>query len=157
MATWRAEVVVAVQLLSRLRLIATPWTAAHQASPSFAISWSLLKFMFIASVMPSNHLILSPPSLPALNICQHQGLFQWVSSLHQGAKGLELQNHSFQCIFWGWFPFGLPGLISLQSKGLSRVFSNSTVQKHQFFSTQPSLWSNSHIHTWLLEKSLGEK
>ena len=52
----------------------------------------------------------------------------------------------------GWFPLGLTGLISLQSKGLSRVFSNSTVQKHQFFDTQPSLWSNSHIYTWLLEK-----
>jgi len=52
----------------------------------------------------------------------------------------------------GWFPLGLTGLISLQYKRLSRVFSNTTVQKHQFFSTQPSLWSNSHIHTWLLDK-----
>ena len=51
-----------------------------------------------------------------------------------------------------WFPLGLIGLISLQSKWLSGVFSNTTVQKHQFFSIQPSLWSNSHIHTWLLEK-----
>ena len=51
-----------------------------------------------------------------------------------------------------WFPLGLPGLISLKSKGLSRAFSNTTVQKHQFFGTQPSLWSNSHICTWLLEK-----
>ena len=51
-----------------------------------------------------------------------------------------------------WFPLGLTGLITLQSKGFSRVFSNTTVQKHQFFSAQPSLWSNSHIHTWLLEK-----
>ena len=51
-----------------------------------------------------------------------------------------------------WFPLGLTGWISLQSKGLSRVFSNTTVQKHQFFGTQLSLWSNSHIHTWLLEK-----
>ena len=52
----------------------------------------------------------------------------------------------------GWFPLGLTGLIFLQSKGLSRVFSNTTVQKRQFFSTQPSSWSSSHIHTWLLEK-----
>ena len=51
-----------------------------------------------------------------------------------------------------WFPLGWTGLISLQSKGFSRVFSNTTVQKHQFFSTQLSLESNSHIHTWLLEK-----
>ena len=55
-----------------------------------------------------------------------------------------------------WFPLGLTGLISLLSKGLSRVFSNTTVQKHQFFGAQPSLWSNSHIHTWLLEKPAGE-
>ena len=52
----------------------------------------------------------------------------------------------------GWFPLGLAGLISLQSKGLLRVFSSSTIRKHQFFGVQPSLWSNSHIHTWLLEK-----
>ena len=52
----------------------------------------------------------------------------------------------------GWFPLGLIGLISLLSKGLPRVLSSSTVQKHQFFGTQPSLWSTSHIHTWLLEK-----
>ena len=52
----------------------------------------------------------------------------------------------------GWFPLRLTGLISLQAKGLSRVFSNTTVQKHQFFGTQPFLQSNSHIHTWLLEK-----
>ena len=51
-----------------------------------------------------------------------------------------------------WFPLGLTGLISLLSKGLSKIFSNTTIQKHQFFSSQPSLWSNSHIHTWLLEK-----
>ena len=52
----------------------------------------------------------------------------------------------------GWFPLGLTGWISLQSKGLSRVFSNTTVQKHQFFNTQLYLWSNSHSHTWLMEK-----
>ena len=52
----------------------------------------------------------------------------------------------------GWFPLGLTGLISLQSKGLSRVFSNNTIQKHLFFSAQSSLWSSFHIHTWLLEK-----
>ena len=52
----------------------------------------------------------------------------------------------------GWFPLGLTGLISLQSKGLSRVFSSTIIQKHQFFSAQPSLWSNSHICMWLLEK-----
>ena len=98
------------------------------------------------AIQPSHH--LSPSS--ALNLSQHQGLFQWVGSSHQVAKVLEFQlQHQF---FHSCFPLGLTGLISLQSKGLSRVFSNTTIQKLQFFSGQPSLWSNSHIHTWLLEK-----
>ena len=65
-----------VQLLSCVRLFATPWTAAHQASLSITNYWSLLKLMSIKSVMPSNHLILSSPSPPALNLSQHQGLFK---------------------------------------------------------------------------------
>ena len=75
---------------------------------------------------------LSFPSPPALNLSQHQGLFQWVSSLHEVAKVLEfqLQHRS---------PLGWTGWISLQSKGLSRVFSNTTVQNHQFFDAQLSL------------------
>ena len=64
---------------------------------------------------------------------------------------LELQ---LQLNIQGWFSLGLTGLISLQSKGLSRVFSSSTIQKHQFFSAQPLFWSNSHIYTWLLEKPM---
>ena len=96
---------------------------------------------------------LSSLSYPAFNLSQHQGLFQWVSSLHQVAKVLEfqLQHQSFQWIFrTGFLQDGLVG--SPCSPGtLSRVFSNNTVQKYQFFSTQLSLQSNSHIHTWLLE------
>ena len=94
---------------------------------------------------------LSSPSPPAPNPSQHQSLFQWVSSWHEVAKVLEfqLQHQAFQ-----WTPRtdflkeGWTGWISLQSKGLSRVFSNTTVQKHQFFCAQPSSQSNSHIHTW---------
>ena len=67
------------------------------------------------------------------------------------AKVLELQRQHPLNI-QGWFPLGLIGLISLKSKGLSSVFANTTIRKHQFFSTQPSLWSRSYIHTWLLEK-----
>ena len=116
---------------------------------SFIISWSLLKRMSIQSVMLSNHLILSPRSLPALNLSQHQGLFQWVGSSHQVAKVLELQHQSFQWIFRVdflvfWFDF--TGLISLQSKGLSRVFSSTTIRKHLV--TQPSLWSKSIYDYW---------
>ena len=97
---------------------------------------------------------LSSSSPPAFNISEHQGLFQWVRSLRQVAKVLEfqLQLNVPPMNIQDWFPLGLTGWISLQSKGLSRVFSNTTVQKHQFFSTQLSLWSKSHIHTWLPEK-----
>ena len=89
-----------------------------------------------------------PQSFPASRF-----LFQWVGSSHQVVIVLEcqLQHQSFQWI-QGWFPLGLTGLIPLLSKGLSRVFSSTTVWKHQFFGAQPSLWSNSHTHMWLLEK-----
>ena len=89
------------------------------------------------AIQPSHS--LSSPSPPALNLSQHQGLFQQVSSLHQVAKVLEfqLQHQSFQWIF-NWSPLGWTGWISLQSKGLSRVFSNTTVQNHQFFGAQLS-------------------
>ena len=91
------------------------------------------------AIQPSHP--LSSVSLPAFRLSQHPGLFQQVSSLHQVAKVLELQlqHQSF------WFPLGWTAWISLQCKGLSRVFSNTTVQKHQVFSAQLSLWSNSHI------------
>ena len=132
----------------------TPWTAAHQDSLSITNSWSLLKLMSTELVIPSNYLILCPPSPPAFNLSQHQGLFQGVSSLRQVAKVLEFQlQHSPSMNIQDWFPLGLAGLISLLFKGLSRVFSNITVQKHQFFSVQPSLWSNSHICGWLLGKT----
>ena len=95
---------------------------------------------------------LSSPCPPALNLSQLQDLFKWVSSLHQVAKVCSASASVLPMNIQDWSPLGWTGLISLQSKGLSRVFSNTTVQKHQFFSAQLSLWSNSHIHTWLLEK-----
>ena len=103
------------------------------------------------AIQPSHP--LSSPSPPAPNPSQHQGLFQWVTSSYEVAKILEfqLQHHSFQ-----WTPRadllqnGLVG--SPCSPRDSRVFSNTTVQKHQFFGAQPSSQSNSHIHTWPLEK-----
>ena len=95
---WSDLAAAAVQSLSHVRLFVTPWTAAHQDSLSINSSRSSLKLTSIESVVPSSHLILSSPSPPALNLSQHQGLFQWVSSLHQVAKVLEfqLQNQSFQ-------------------------------------------------------------
>ena len=106
------------------------------------------------AIQPSHPLWL--PSPPALNLSQHQGLFQWVCSLHQVAKSTRA-SASLSVLpvnIQGWLPLWLTDLISLQSKGLSRIFSKTTVQRHQFFSTQPPLQSNSHIRAWLLEIAL---
>ena len=104
------------------------------------------------AIQPSHP--LSSPSPPAFNLSQHQGLFKWVPSSYQVAKVLEfqLQHQSFQWTLRAELLLGWTGWISLHSKGLSRVFSNTTVQKHQFFGAQLSSQSNSHIHTWPLEK-----
>ena len=127
---------------------ATPQTAARQNSLSFTISQSLLRFMSIESVMLSNHLIFFSPSPFAFTLSQHQGLFQWVGSSRQVAKKLEASASSsiLPVNIQGWFPLGLTGLISLQSKGLSRVFSSTRIRRHWFFSAQLSLWSNSHTY-----------
>ena len=95
---------------------------------------------------------LSSPSPSAFDLSQHQGLFQWVSSLHQVAKVLGASASVLSMNIQDRFPLRLTDLMSLQAKGLWRVFSNTTVQKHRFFGAQISLWSYSHIHTWLLEK-----
>ena len=97
---------------------------------------------------------LFPLSPLALNLCQHQGFSQWVGSLIQVVQNIgALTSASVLLVnMQGWFLLGLTDLISLLSKGLSRVFSSTTVQKHQFFGAQPSLWSNFHIQTWVLEK-----
>ena len=85
---------------------------------------------------------------------QHQGLFKWVKFFASGGQsiGASASASVLSMNIQNWFPLGLTGLISLQSKGLARVFSDTIAQKHQFFNTQLSLWSNSHIHSWLLEK-----
>ena len=127
----------------------TPWTAAHQASLSIANSQSLLKLMFIESVMPSNHLILCCPLLFLSSIFPSIRVFSNESTLLK--RWPKYWSFSFSISpsngYSGLIPLGLTGLIFLQSKGFSRVFSNKTVQKHQFFDAQLSLWSNSHIHT----------
>ena len=148
-----------VHWLSHVQLFAIPWPETLQASLSFTISRSLLRLMSIESMMPSHHLILCHPLLllplifPTIR-GHHQGLFQWASSFYQVVKLLELQlqQQSFQRVFRVDF-LGLTGLISLQSNGLSSVSSSTTVQRHHFFGSRPSLGSNSHICTWLLAKA----
>ena len=134
-------------------LFVTPWTAAHQASLSLTISWSLPKFMSVGSVMPSNHLMLClPPLLPSA--FPSIRVFSSESALH--IRWPKYWSFSTSPSNEVWFPLRLTGFISLLSKGLSRVFSRTTVWNHKFFSqffiAQPSLWSSSHIHTWLLER-----
>ena len=139
-------------LFSHVPLSATPWTIAHQAPLSPIISQNWLKFMSIELVMLANHLcqpiFLLPSIFPASGSFPVSQLFtsggQTIGP-SASASVLPVNIHD-------WFIWGLTGLISLQSKGLSRVFSSTTVQKHQFFGTQLSIWSNSHISTWLLGK-----
>ena len=143
-----------VQLLSCVRLFATPWTAASQASLSITNSRSSPKLMSIESVMPSSHLILChpflllPQSLLASGSFPMSHLFTWGGqSIGVSALASVLLKNTQD-----WSPSEWIDWISLQSKGLSRVFSNTTVQKHEFFGAQLSSQSNSHIHTWPLEK-----
>ena len=144
-----------VQPLSRVRLFATPWIAARQASLSITNSRSSLRLTSIQSVMPSSHLILCcpllllPPTPPSIRVFSNESTpLAWGSQ----STGVSALASFLPKNTQDWSPLEWTGWISLQSKGLSRVFSNTTVQKHQFSGAQLSSQSNSHIHTWLLEK-----
>ena len=120
----------------RIQLFATPWTVAHQASLSLTNSWNLLKLMSIVLMMPSNHLILPrpllPPSIfPSIRVFSNESVppIRWPKYWSFSFSTSTSKKYS------GLMPLGWTGWISLQSKRLSRVFSNTTVQKHQFFST----------------------
>ena len=143
-----------VQSLRHAQLFVTPWTAAHQASLSFTNSQSLIKLMSIKPVMPSNHLILCCLLLLLPSIFPRIRVFSNESVLQSGGQGIGASDSALilPMNIQVWFPWGLTGWIFLKYKGFSRVFASTTVQKLQYFSTQLSLYSNSHIHTWLLEK-----
>ena len=141
------------QLLSHVRLFATPWIAARQACLSITNSWSSLRLTSIESVMPSSHLILCrplfllPPVPPSIRVFSNKSTLRmrWPKYWSFSFSIIPSKEIPKKSSEWtGW--------MSLQSKGLSRVFSNTTVQKHQFFGAQPSSQSNSHIHTWPQEK-----
>ena len=141
-------------VLSRVWLFATPWIAARQASLSIINSRNSLRLTSVKSVMPSSHLILCrplfllPPIPPSIRVFPNESALcmrwpkYWSCSFSIVPSKKNTQD---------WSPLEWTGWISLQSKGLSRVFS-STVQKHQFFGTQLSSQPNSNIQTWLLEK-----
>ena len=138
-----------VQSLSRFRLFATPWTTAHQASLSITNSWSSLKLLSIESVMPSIHLILCcpllllPPIPPIIRVFFNESTLRmrWPKYQSFSFSISPSNEHS------GLISFRMDWLDLLLSKGLSRVFSNTTAGKHQFLESQLSLYSNSHIHT----------
>ena len=139
---------LAIQSLSRVRLFVTPMTAARQASLFFTVSLSLFKLMSIQSAMPSSNLILCRPLLLPPLIFPASGSFPMSQLFTSGGQSIGASASASVPLMniQDRFPLGLTGWISLQSKGLSRVFCNTTVQKHQFLGTQPSLWSNSHNH-----------
>ena len=129
-----------VQSLSRVKLFATSWIAACQASLSITSSRSLPKLMCIKSLMPSSHLILCHPLLLLPPISPSIGSFPMSQLFASGGQsiGFSASASVLPMNTQDWSPLGWTSWISLQSKGLSRVFSNTTVQKHQFFSTQLS-------------------
>ena len=158
-ALWPSVYLLSVQFSSVTQLCLTLCTSmgcsilgspvCHQL-----LEWSLPKLMFIESVMPSNHLILSCPLLLLPSIFPRLGSFQISRLFASGGQsiGVSASISVLPMNTQDWSLLGWTGCISLQSKGLSRVFSNTTVQKHQFFGAQLSSQSNSHIHTWPLEK-----
>ena len=144
--------ILVVQSLSLVQLFVIPWTCQALLSPT--ISWSLLKLMFIELVMLFNDLMFCCPLL-LTSIFPATGSFPMCQHFASGGQstGLSTSGSILPMNIQDWFPLRLTDLISLLSKGFLTVFSRTTVWKHQFFSPQPSLWSNSHIHKWLLEKT----
>ena len=144
--------VVVIQLPSHVLLFLTPWTAAYQAPLSITISHSLLKSTSIDSVMLANHLICPPiSSCPQSFPASGSFPISWFFASGGQNIGVSASTLVLPMNIEDWFPLEWTSLISLQSKGLSRAFCNTTVQKHQFFGPQSSSKSNSHIHTWLLK------
>ena len=145
--------VIVVQQLSHVLLFVTPWTATPQAPLSSTISWSLLKLMSTESVMPSNHLILCCPLLLLTSIFPSIRIFSNESALH-------IKWPKYQSFCFGNNPSNeYSGLISFRMDWFDLLADQGTLKSspaplgwHQFFSAQPYLWSNSHIHTWLLGK-----
>ena len=142
------------QSLSHVRLFVTPWIQhARPPCPSptpgvYSNSCPLTQWChptISSSVIPFSSCLQSSPT---------SGSFQMSQFFTSGGQstGVSASASVLPMNIQGWFPLGWTGCIYLLSKGLSRVFSNTTVQKHQFFSIQLSLQSNSHSHTWLLEK-----
>ena len=147
------RIVVVAQLLSCVQLFATPWTATPQASLYFALGVCSnscpLSWWWHPTISSSVAFFSScSQSFPASTSFPMSQLFMSGGQTVRASALASVLSMNIQ----GWFSLGLTGLISFLSKGPSRVFLSTTIQKHQFFGAQ-SFWSNSHIHTQLLEKS----
>ena len=134
--------VVVLQLIGQL---CVPMDCSMSDFP-ITVSQSFLKLMSIELEMPSNHLILCCPLLLP-SVLPASGSFPMSWLFTSGGQSIGVSASDFPMNIQARFPLGLTSLISFQSKRLSRAFSSTTIQKHQFFSTQPSLWSNFHIYT----------
>ena len=148
--------IFSVQFSSVIQSCPTLYNPMNRSTPGLPVHHQLLEFTQthvhrVSDVIQPSH-PRSSPSPPARNPSQHQSLFQWVNAWGGQSTAASALPSFLPKKSQGWSPSEWTGWISLQSKGLSRVFSNTAVQKHQFFGAQPSSQSNSHIHTWLLEK-----
>ena len=163
LSPWLLHVIVwlSVEFSSHTQSCPTLCDAMNHSTPGLPVHHQLLESTqtyvhWVGDAIQPSY-ALSSPSSPALNLSQHQGLFKWVSSFELTASsdqsiGVSASTSVLPMNTQDWSPLGWTGWIFLQSKGLSRVFSNTAVQKHQFFCAQLSSQSNSHIHTWPLEK-----
>ena len=138
-ASSNSRLIRSAQPLSPVWLFVTPWTPAHQASLSTMNSQSLLKLMFIESVMPSNHLNLIVRFSSRFQSSPASGSFPMSQFFRSHGQSIRASAPVLPMTITDWFPLGLTGWIPLLSKGFSRVFSNSRVQRHQFFRVQLSL------------------
>ena len=147
--------VTVVQSLSHVCFLWPSWTVACQAPLSCTISQTLLKFMPVEPMMRSNYLSSVASFTFCLQFWPASGFFPVDHLFRSGVQstGASALASALPMNIQGWFPLGLVGLISLQSKGPSRVFFSITIWKHQFFRILSYLWTNSHICAWLLEKT----
>ena len=147
-------VTAVVQLLNHVQLFATPWAAAPQAPLFFTVSQTLLRFMSIELVILSTHLIPCHSCLILPSVFPRSRVFSSELALH--IRWPKYWIFGFSIIlsseYSGLISFRIDWFYLLVIQGTLKVFSNTTVRKHQFFGAQPSLWSNSHILTWLLKK-----
>ena len=157
--TWNTGLIVPlVCYCSVAQSCPTPCDPVDCSKPGLPVHHHLLELAhthvhWVHDAMQPSH-PLSPPFSSCLQSFPASGSFPLSQLFASGGQsiGVSASVSVLPMNIQGWFPLGWTGLIFLQSKGLSRVFPNTTVWKHQFFSAQPSLWSSSHIHTWLLEK-----